>query len=162
MTARTAAGSLVIFGGVAIVALSVGSAWYAVANPDWIQTQLAGTDPAVREQLDALLAPEAITQLAIVCGIAGAAEGGLSMLLGWLVLRGRRWAIGTSIAVTFFRLALVGLLAVAMLAAAVTGTSPVDVPTIAGLVIASIVLVATLAFLFLSRRATPPRLPASR
>ena len=173
MTARAAAASLMIVGGVVIVALSVGSAAYAIAHPNWIDEQLAGADPSMREQLDAVLSPDLVLKIVIACGLAGAAEGGLSILLGWFVSRGKRWAIATSVAVTFFRLALVALLLVVTVlgdvgmvqAAGPGGAASVtsgDVSTLVSLVVATAVLVATLVLLYRCRRATPPTLPRSR
>lgn len=166
MTARTAAALLMIFGGVVIVAISVGSAWYAIANPKWLDAQLAAAGPDVAEQIASILPPEKVTMLVVTCALAGVIEGGLSIVLGWFVGRGRRWAIATSVAVTSFRLALVGLLALAVFAGIALGT-PLDATTTISTFVALVVLIATLVFLFVARRRAlapppPPPLPTSR
>ena len=157
MTARAAAAGLMIASGVAIVGISAGLTLYLVANPGWLdaqwQSQLSVAPPEARQQLAGVDA-RWLSKIVVVCGVLGAVEGLISIGLGWLVHRGRRWAIATSIAVTMFRVLLVALCLLAIAASAAMGQPSGGALNLIVTAALAAAFVATWALLAIARRRT--------
>jgi hypothetical protein len=116
---------LMISIGVLILGVSFVSTMYALLQPEWIDVQLKPYHEALGD--NPLLQRPALTWMIAISGGMGLIESGLSIGLGLWILRGRHWAIVTSLVLTILRLIIVGLFAlVAVLAAAFEKALRVD------------------------------------
>ena len=100
---------LMIAIGVVLLAGSFVSTMFALLQPEWIDTQLKPYHQALAD--NPMLQRPALTWLIAIFGGLGLLESGLSIALGLFILRGKQWAIVTSLVLTILRLVIVGLFA---------------------------------------------------
>lgn len=108
---------LMIAIGVVLLAGSFVSTMYALLNPDWLKGQLAAHREALGD--NPLLQGKTLLWIVAISGTLGLLESGLSIVLGLYILRGKHWAIVTSLVLTILRLLIVGLLALLVVLAMV-------------------------------------------
>jgi hypothetical protein len=102
-----------------VAGLSMAYFFYALLNRDGMLAQIQKSLDSAGPEVASIYTPDMLLNIVFVFCVLGVVEGMLCAMLGALILRGRRGAIVTSIAITALRFVIVGLLLLLVAVAAV-------------------------------------------